>query len=362
MSIKKQYIFYFFICLPALAQTLFGQDPIYTQFSNTPLYYNPAFTGFSNGLHIRFSTRNQGPALATTLRSYYLSADIADRNLPGSGGFGIIFNTDNEGLGFIQNYNIGVSFAVRVPLANSIVGQLGVKGAWLQKHIAWDEFKMSELVIERYGNIYDSGFIQPDNNVLNLPDFAIGGLVQFISSQGCVSGTVGMAVDHLFEPDQSFLPAEKAPLPRKWIGHADMIWAVNCRSGTVAANDQIMKINPAIIFQYQHGLDAIIAGLNATRYGLYLGLWYKGLFGTHTTASIALMGGYRYAFAANMSIKFTYCYDKQIAGIPSGSVGAHEISLMLEFGNVRLFKGSGRSLHRLMTPKGIESDAPGVTF
>ena len=341
---------------------LFGQDHGGTQFSNMPLYYNPAFTGLYDGFRLRFLTRNQGPALETTFRSFHVSADVAARSLPGSGGIGLVLNTDNEGIGFIQNYNLGVSFSARVPLSKSILGQVGLKIAWLHKHIAWDDFAMSEKIKEQYGNIYDSRFIRPDANALDLPDFAIGGLVRFINKKGCVSGTVGVSVDHLFEPDVSFLQTESAPLPRKWTAHADVVWTVKCRSGTKSANENALKINPAVVFQRQGELNSLLAGLNATKYSLYLGVWYKGEFGMHNTNSLALLGGYRYVFAKDTSIKFTYSYDIPVSGMPATSGGAHEISIVLEFSNIKLFNNSARSSYRSANSGGAGSQLAQSAF
>jgi type IX secretion system PorP/SprF family membrane protein len=268
----------------------------------------------------------------------------------------LILNTDNDGLGFIRNYNLGVSFAVRVPLTKWIRGQAGIKAAWLRKHIAWDEFEMSEKMKENYGNIYDSGFIRPDSDVINQPDFAIGGLIQVTNSKGRMSGTVGAAVDHLFEPNVSFLPGESSLLPRKWVGHADVIWRLKGHSALSSSEEQVMKINAGIVFQHQQDLNSVLAGLNVTKYGLYAGLWYKGEFGLHKANSISLLGGYRYVFAENMSIKFTYSYDKQVSGVQKDAGGAHEISLLLEFNDIRLFRDTKANAIR----SGQESAA--ITF
>jgi type IX secretion system PorP/SprF family membrane protein len=320
-----------------LSGNVAAQDPVYTQFSNTPTYYNPACAGLNEGLHVRFSTRNQSQESATTFRSYYFSTDFAIRGIAGLGGAGIIFNSDNEGLGFIHNYNAGILTSVRVPLSRHISGQIGFKAVWLHKTIEWDEFKMSDQVTERYGNIYDSSFAETGTDKLDLPDFGIGGVVHFNNSEGCRSATIGMAVDHIFEPDQSFIDSLQSQLPRKWTTHADVVWGFKCQSAR-GSSDRVFKINPGVIFQHQQSTDILFAGANVTKSGLYGGLWYKGRFGSLASTSLAVMAGYRYAFAENMSIKFTYNFDKQIAGEVNGSNGAHEIGLILEFGSAGLMK------------------------
>jgi len=327
----------------------FGRDPYYTQFSNVPLFYNPAFTGIYTGARVRFCSRSQSPTPASRFNGYFLSADIGDRNLPGSGGFGVILNTDNEGIGFIHNFNLGVSFSARVPFNRFMIGQVGIKASWLQKRVSWDDFVFSEKLTENYGHLYDSGFVQPVTDVLNIPDFGIGGLVQFTNSKGCLSGIVGFSVDHLFEPDESFLQSAKAPLARKWTGHADMIFSIRCPSGFNTREDDALKINPGIIFQNQGKMNRLQAGLNLTNYGIYFGAWYKGDFGLEKNHSIALLGGYRYVFAENMSIKCTYSYDMHLIGPDKNAGGMHEISLVLEFSSLHLFKSSPGSSYRSLT-------------
>ena len=236
-----------------------------------------------------------------------------------------------------------------------MIGQVGIKASWLQKRVSWDDFLSSGMSTDLYGHIHDSGFVHPGNNVLNIADFGIGGLVQFTNTEGCISGIIGVAVDHLFEPDESFLQTAKEPLSRKWTGHADMVFSVRCPSGFNPREDDVMKINPGIIFQNQGNLNALQAGLNISNYGLYFGLWYKGVYGPEKDHSIALLGGYRYVFAKNMSIKFTYSYEMPVIGPNKKDGCIHEISLVLEFSSLHLFKSTPGSTHRSLSQKTMDN-------
>jgi type IX secretion system PorP/SprF family membrane protein len=327
----------------------FGQGSYYTQFSNVPLFYNPAFTGIYTGARVRFCSRIQNTTPTSGFNRYYASADMGDRNLPGSGGIGVMLNTDDEGHGFIKNLNLGVSFSARVQFNRFTFGQLGIKASWLQKHVSWDDFVLSETSTDKYGHINDSGFVRPSSSVLNLADFGIGGLVQFTNAEGCLSGIIGIAVDHLFEPDESFLQTEKTPLARKWTGHADLIFSARCPSGFNPKQDRVLKFNPEIIFQNQGSINALQAGLNITQYGLYFGLWYKGVYGPEKDHSIVLLGGYRCVFTDNMSIKLTYSYEMPIIGPHKKDGGIHEISLVMEFSSLHLFKSAQGSSNRSLS-------------
>jgi hypothetical protein len=100
-----------------------------------------------------------------------------------------------------------------------------------------------------------------------------------------------------------------------------------------------LKINPGIIFQNQDGMNTVQAGFNLLKYNVYLGSWYKTSTGAGGSSLLALVAGYRYKFAEDMSIKFMYSYDLQISGPARGAGGAHEISLILEFEKLAFFGG-----------------------
>jgi len=331
-------------CILGLTSTigqLQGQDPNYSQFYNVPSYYNPSYTGLYPGLRINFAFRDQWPTLPEDFKSYFLGVDLGDRGLPGSGGIGLIFNQDNEGLGFIRNFSVGLNLSVRIPITKFMTAQVGIKAAFLQKKVNWDDFVFSDQLSEKYGNIYSSNFIEPERSTLNLPDFAAGGIIQFAGESGSISGVLGFAVDHIFEPDQSFLTTSESPLRRKWIVHGDVVIdAENRGSKYPSSRSDGFKLNPGIIYQNQGGSNSIEAGLNLTKFNFYLGGWYRGAFGNRTSSALMLAAGYRYFFVEDMSIKFAYSYDIQMAGVLLGTGGAHEITLILEFDNVSIFGGN----------------------
>lgn len=329
------------LCIIQSAQS---QDPNFTQYFSTPTYYNPAYTGISTGIRARFVYRDQWPNLPNDFRSYYFSADIGDRNLPGSGGLGLIINSDNEGVGFIKNLSVGLGLAVRIPISENIISQVGIKASILQKRLNWDDFVWSDQLSEKYGNIHVTSFIPPDNNSRIIPDFGVGGVLQFSNPEGNITGSAGFAVDHLFRPDEAFLTTSSAPLPRKYVANLDMVistggygWSGRYSSGS----GEDLKISPGIIYQNQANLSSFQAGLNLYKYNIYVGGWYKTALSSNSSSAVALLAGYKYTFAPDMSIKFMYSYDMQIAGNLQGLGGAHEISLILEFSKLSLFGGGG---------------------
>jgi type IX secretion system PorP/SprF family membrane protein len=325
--------------------TLVAQDVNYSQFYNAPIFYNPANTGILPGVRLRFTFRDQWPKLPYDFRAYHFSADLGDRGLPGSGGLGLIINSDNEGIGFIKNLQVGLNVAVRIIINRFLVTQVGIKAAYLQKRVNWDDFYFSDQFSEKYGNIYVSGFIPPDINTVNMADFAAGGIMQLINDEYGYTATIGFAADHLFEPDESFFGTSKVPLPRKYIVHADaVINTGNARGSSEHGED--LKLNPGFLYLNQSSQNIFEAGINLTKLGIYLGCWYRGAYGDNTAHAMILTAGYRYFFSNDISLKFIYSYDIQMAGALMGTGGAHEVTVALELDQAHIFGERSRPYYR----------------
>ncbi|MBM3404152.1 MAG: type IX secretion system membrane protein PorP/SprF [Bacteroidetes bacterium] len=341
---KKVIITCLCFCVAIFLNVAWAQDPNYSQYFATPLHYNPAFTGINTGVRARFTYRNQWPTLLIPYKSYHFSADVGARQIPGSGGIGLMINSDNDGMGFIQNTMVGLTIAVRVPITSYIISQIGIKAAYVQKSVDWDDFIFTDQFDKRYGNILPSNFIPPNNNKVSYPDFGAGGILQFSTSEGIVSGSLGFAADHLFQPDQSFLMNQNDQLKRRFVVHADAVIDVEGNSSYTRNNqDKGLQINPAVLCQFQGKSDAISAGLNLSKYGFYLGAWYKSVLSDFYSGSAVLLGGFHYNFIEEVGFQIVYSYDMPMSKNLQGTGGAHEISLVFEFDSKSTFGLGGRS-------------------
>lgn len=334
----KKYIHIFSIWLMVLSTLKFhGQDPNYTQFFNNPTYFNPAYSGLSSDLRVQFAFREQWPALPYDFKAYHFDLDARGIEGRGFGGIGIFINSDNEGIAFIKNLNIGLSVAARIKLGEKGIVQVGMKASWLQKSVKWEDFIFSDNLSKRYGNIFSSGYIPPEGNTRNMADFGCGGIIQLGNNDQPYSVTAGLAVDHLFQPDQSLLQNSSVPLHRKIVGHIDFVFSAAHSNGTGGFSDGALNINPGVIFQRQGDVYTLQGGLNLSKYGMNIGAWYKGNLGASTNSCLALLAGFGVSATKNMDVWVSYSYDIQISKELSGTGGAHELTLIVDFGGVGLF-------------------------
>ncbi|MGE5424682.1 MAG: type IX secretion system membrane protein PorP/SprF, partial [Syntrophothermus sp.] len=138
-------------------------------------------------------------------------------------------------------------------------------------------------------------------------------------------------------------------LPRKYTLHTDFV--ITSREGyndpSGRGVNSAWKFNPGITYLSQNKMSAIEAGMNILKYNCYAGAWLKSSLMYQSTTALALLAGYRYYFADDMSIRFMYSYDVQISGLAKSAGGAHEISIVLEFENLSFSgKNSGYNYRR----------------
>ncbi len=332
-----------------------AQDPNYSQFFSNSLYYNPAYTGISQGFNARFDYRKQWPNLRNDFKTYNFNTDISIREFPGSGGVGLIFNKDKSGSGNMETVNAGFLTSVRIRLAQNVLTQVGVMASYYQKYIDWDRLVFTDELDPRYGQMYESAFIPSANDRVSYPDFSAGALVRFVQTtvnNTNIVGTMGLAVHHLFEPNESFFE-QASVLPRKIVVHADMIFEREGYSRQIGrsqgGNDfSSQKFNPGVYFVQQGPFQTFGMGINLYYKTLYGGIWYRNteIEFSNTEASVILMLGINAQFNESSRLKILYSYDLGLNDYLARSGGAHEISLLIGLDDFSLFSPNKRYFGR----------------
>jgi type IX secretion system PorP/SprF family membrane protein len=313
-----------------------AQDPHFSQHFSSPTYYNPAYTGLSLGLKVRMHARKMWMDLPGENYLTNFSMDIADRNIPGAGGIGVLFNQTSEGLGYIKTTTTGVLPAVRIPLSQSAVIQVGAMAGFVRKEVSFDgNLIYADQLDPRWGYIGPSNLSTPAENFVVYPDFSFGAIFQF-EGNGVV-GTLGAAAHHLMEPNQSFFNLD-APLPRKYVGHFDLIVDVKEYDGYYNRRKSF-KLNPGIIYQQQGDLSNFNLGMNLYMSHIYLGIWFRNdVLEYSEYADFIFLAGINIGFSENSRMKLMYTHDMAISTNNNFAGPSHEISLILEFDNLRFFK------------------------
>lgn len=347
---KKTSLYLLIILSLMVVKTAVAQDPLFSQFYNNPVYYNPAAVGLNPGLRARFNIREQWPQLPGDLRSYTFSMDIAERNIPGSGGLGLVVMSDNAGTGYLKTSSVGLSTSVRVPLQENMVTQVGIMTSFVQKRLNWDNLVFTDQLNPVYGNIYESSFQAPDNGNVFYPDFSAGGIFRFTESSNtfsAIQGTFGVAVHHLFRPNESFLGLT-SPLPRKLAITGDIILEIDGGGDKLyfqrqESNKGTFKFNPGFIYESQADFKTDAVGVNILKSSIYTGVWFRNRTTELTKSNdLIFMLGLNAPLSGATRMKINYTYDFVLTEIRTVTGCSHEVSIILELDDFNIFN-RGRS-------------------
>lgn len=335
-----------FFTFASLCFSVNAQDYTYTQYQNAPLYYNPAMTGADPGIHTYSLGRLQWMNLPIKFKSFNFSGDFGQRWLPGFGGVGILVN-GGLGNGLINTLRVGMSFSGRIKLATGLHLQIGVIGSVMQRKVDWDDLVFANQLDPKYGNIYTSGFVPPDADLKTVGDFGAGFMLQFVSKSGNFVNTTGLAVDHIFEPDVSFLATGSSPYPRKLVAHADFrITTGECSTCALKLPGfaDPLQILPGILYEHQSGYNTILGGADLIKLNVIFGLWGRyNITRPYPAEVVSLKAGYRIPFSKDSFLRFVYSIDLGSVELTGSPVQAHEISCTLFFGSFHAHGNEGNS-------------------
>lgn len=297
--------------------TSFAQDPQFSQFYANPLFLNPAFAGSTECGRINLNYRNQWPGLSNAYSTYNASYD---QSLSGiNSGFGVLLMNDQQGDGALATTSASAYYVYKLKVSEPIMINFGVKAAYYQEKLNWDKLIFADQINSATGEISTtSSETQPSNFNISVVDFSVGTIMSYYDMF-----IIGVAVDHITQPQMSFYDNPDSKLDMKITTHAS--FNINLSQGMLGGyhEDDIM-LQPSILYMQQGKFHQINAGLYINKYPFVLGAYYRHNF-QNPDAVIALVG------LSFNNVKFGYSYDITMSNVGGKAGGAHEISLAWDF-------------------------------
>ena len=305
----------------------YAQDPHYTQFyANQPML-NPAFTGAALGPRVSMNYRAQWVAIPGSFRQNAIGYDqplLFGKSLQG---IGILLHSDRAGEGNLSkidaliNYSFALQFGRR---GHEQYLRFGLSGGFQQSSIDFNKLRFSDQIDPR------EGFVRATQEI------PIGGSrlredINFGLAYYNQYAWLGISVNHLTEPSQTFFPnsaqSQDTKLPRRITATA----GVRIPAGPPNNPDKI-AISPTLLFMTQRNFNQLNIGTYVNIDPMVFGVFWRtnyNNFNGDFISSDALSGliGFKQGV-----FSIGYSYDYTVSGLSNSiSGGSHELAVIIEF-------------------------------
>ncbi|MDA9563874.1 type IX secretion system membrane protein PorP/SprF [Flavobacteriales bacterium] len=295
-----------------------AQDPQFSQFYATPMYLNPAFVGNTDQGRVTGIYRNQWPAIPKAFISYAVTYDhnLSDYN----SGLGFIAIHDKAGTGGLKYTSLGGMYSYQIRINRKLIVRPGIRASYVWRALDVDRLTFGDELARGDGFTTSETGISQRTSYL---DIAAGAVLY--SSKFWV----GLAFDHVNQPNSSLVQAGEANLPLKYSLHGGYNFPVKKTLKGKAKSSLTVTVN----YKGQQKWDQLDIGAYFTQDPLIFGLWYRGIpilkrydKGYANNDAITAMVGVK-----AKSIRLAYSYDLTISRLVISTAGAHEISLTWEY-------------------------------
>lgn len=302
------------------ATFVYGQDPVYSQYYNSPILTNPAFAGNTRGALVTIMYRNQWPSIDNAYITYSVTYD---QRWNKSSGVGLYVTADDSGNGALKTTKLGGIYSYRIRIKDEIYIKGALDVAYGQTRIDQTKLIFLDNLNPQFGLTTPGGVSFPTaENLSPSPsrsylDVSSGVLLYTPKFYG------GVSFKHMNTPNIDFvddLTGEKGNLPLRWSIHG----------GTQINLDRRNKgefgtfISPNVLFVKQNDFWQANVGAYANIKQAFGGIWYRHS-GNNSDSVIASVGGKSGIF------KITYSFDYTVSGLAISSGGSHEISVVMNF-------------------------------
>ena len=328
----RKIVYLFFITL-IFCSSLRAQDPNFSQFYNNPVYYNPGMVAIDNGLKVRANIRSLWTPIPGRFNTSIISVESeAIRKV----GLGFLAYSDVEGEGKLRSSVANLYYSYRPIDKKNLIFQVGFSGGIVNKSVDWNRFTFSDNYDAVLGKVYTSAFIPPGYNTATYADFGAGFALRFNKKRNntrkiirMFTLTIGGAGHHLTMPIDALL-GDNARLPIKLNLHT----TANLLIGDII-------YSPGFIFERQAYFQTFTVGASVAIKPFIAGFYFRN--------QSFLMTGRKYdsfvvSLGANIPVnrastfRVTYSFDITMSKLSSASKGSHELNLLINFDDIRIFK------------------------
>ncbi len=322
----KTYIKHILILLPVLLTNikLVSQDIQFSQYYAAKFDIAPSFAGNTKGGRFTSIFRDQWPLLRNTFITYGFALDHAVSKL--NGGIGIFAMQDySNGGGFIVT-NAGMQYSYSLKLNHTWQFRPGSQVSIINKKIDLNHITFGSQLSFDETNRNNPVNIESGN----ITTYEVGISILFYSHKVWF----GMDVDHLPLSKNSF-SGENSAIPAKFTSFGGV--RLTTIQGRLLYAKKYMYFS--FLFLYQNKFKQLDLGVYWSKKPLELGLWYRGLpffkneFGMFDNSALIFKAGMEFD---NYSIG--YSFDFSLSRIGSFTGGAHEISMVFLFNQVKQLK------------------------
>ncbi|HXB13742.1 MAG TPA: PorP/SprF family type IX secretion system membrane protein [Bacteroidia bacterium] len=298
------------LILGATSNYVFAQDPAFSRVYANPLYLNPAFTGTDTNQRICLNYRGQWPNIPG-YNTYNMSYD---RNfIDSSDGIGILANQDRAGGATIITNNISLLYAHQFHI-KSFTLSAGVQFTWHNIILNQSNLAFGDMIDPRRGFIFQTNerFTDTNKSVFDISAGILGYGKNYF---------VGFAIDHITQPDESFV-STASPLPMKFV-----------LNGGVMIHAGGFIISPTVLYIKQQDFNTEVIECYLTRWHFTLGIGYR------VSDAIIFTLGYQSKY-----IHIGYSYDYTISMLTNMVTGGtHEgsIGVMIPYKSSKFKKTNG---------------------
>ncbi len=301
-----------------------AQDPHFSQYSQAPLWLNPAMTALKNDPQLNLNYRSQWASIAqpfVTPQLALIYPYVKDKNHRIAGaGLNIISDKAGEG-GLLSTTGLSGALGWNLVLTEAHVIALGFSAGFLQKNL-----NLQQLTTENQwvGGSFNAGAGLgeqfQDNKVSNL-DLSSGLIWYMENEDGLIQASGGLSVHHFNKQEEIFL-SEAAGLPLRVAVHGQFL----------AVDHEKVDISPTALIMYQANAQMVHLGAvfkyKLPRFNTVMLEKASVNLGTSYRLNDALILGLQYE---NPYFLLGLSYDINVSPLrgTSNGRGATELSLVL---------------------------------